>query len=88
MKKRVSHVLKRPGLKNGDPSIEIPVAEDLVTTPGIRQSKKDVDFYSQVVSAGEPEHHQHGGFGMGVDGVSRRRSRRDTGSTCAFPRRW
>ena len=47
MKKRVSHVVKRPGLRNGDPSIEIPVAEDLVTTPGIRQNKKDVDFYSR-----------------------------------------
>ena len=47
MKKRISHVLKRPGLRNGDPSIEIPVAEDLVTEPGIRQTPKDVDFYSR-----------------------------------------
>ena len=46
MKKKVSHVLKRPGLKNGDPYIEIPVAEDLVSQPGIRQNPTDVDFYS------------------------------------------
>ena len=47
MKKRVSHVVKRPGLKNGAPDIEIPVAEDLVTQPGIRQNPSDVDFYSR-----------------------------------------
>ena len=45
--KRVSHVVKRPGLRNGDPSYEIPVAEDLVTEPGIPQNLSDVDFYSR-----------------------------------------
>ena len=45
--KKVSHVVKRPGLKLKDPDYEIPVAEDLATTPGIRQNQKDVDFYSR-----------------------------------------
>ena len=45
--KKVSHVVKRPGLRLKDPDYEIPVAEDLATTPGIRQNQKDVDFYSR-----------------------------------------
>lgn len=45
--KKVSHVVKRPGLRNGDPSYEIPVAEDLATEPGIPQNPSDVDFYSR-----------------------------------------
>ena len=45
--KKVSHVVKRPGLRLKDPTYEIPVAEDLATTPGIRQNPNDVDFYSR-----------------------------------------
>ena len=45
--KKVNHVVNRPGLKNGDPSYDIPVADDLVTTPGIPQNPSDVDFYSR-----------------------------------------
>jgi ferredoxin len=45
--KKISHVVKRPGLGIGDPTYEIPVAEDLVTEPGIPQNPFDVDFYSR-----------------------------------------
>ena len=46
MPKAVSHVVKRPGRKAGRPEVEIPVAEDLVSTPGIPQREVDVSFYS------------------------------------------
>ena len=44
--KKVSHRVKRPGLKIDDPTYEFPVAEDLATEPGIPQNSTDVDFYS------------------------------------------
>ena len=47
MPKRVSHVVRRPGRKPGDPEIEIPVAEDLATVPGVPQRPVDVAFYSR-----------------------------------------
>ena len=34
-KKTVSHVVKRPGRLHGHPDVEIPVADDLATVPGI-----------------------------------------------------
>ena len=48
MPKRVSHVVKRPGRLHGRPDVDIPVAEDLVTVPGIPQRDVDVSFYSRV----------------------------------------
>ena len=48
MPKPVSHVVKRPGRKHGDPEVEIPVAEDLTTVPGIPIREEDVSFYSRV----------------------------------------
>ena len=45
--KKVSHVIKRPGLKNEDPTIAIPVAEDLVSEPGIPTNQADLDYYSR-----------------------------------------
>ena len=45
--KKINHIVKRPGLRIGDPTYEIPVAEDLVTTPGSRENPTDVDFYSR-----------------------------------------
>ncbi len=48
MPKRVSHVVKRPGRLHGRPDVDIPVAEDLVTVPGIPQREIDVSFYSRV----------------------------------------
>jgi len=46
--KAVSHVVKRPGRKQGSPDVEIPVAEELVSVPGIPQREVDVSFYSRV----------------------------------------
>ena len=48
MPKTVSHAVKRPGRKHGRPDVEIPVAEDLVSTPGVPQREVDVSFYSRV----------------------------------------
>ena len=48
MVKPISHIVKRPGRAYGNPDVEIPVAEDLVTTPGIPLREVDVSFYSRV----------------------------------------
>ena len=48
MPKPVSHIVKRPGRKLGDPEIEIPVAEDLTSVPGAPVREEDISFYSRV----------------------------------------
>ena len=48
MPKAIHHVVKRPGRRHGDPDVEIPVAEDLATVPGIPKLESDVSFYSRV----------------------------------------
>ena len=48
MSKAVHHVVKRPGRNRGDPDIEIPVSEDLISTPGIPTRDVDVAFYGKV----------------------------------------
>jgi len=48
MQKTVHHVVTRPGRKHGDIDVQIPVAEDLTTVPGIRMRDSDVSFYSRV----------------------------------------
>ena len=48
MLKTVHHVVTRPGRTKDDPDVEIPVAEDLATVPGIPQKEDDVAFYSRV----------------------------------------
>ena len=48
MTKTVNHVVTRPGRKHGDADVQIPVAQDLTTVPGIRQRDADVSFYSRV----------------------------------------
>lgn len=48
MAKTVNHVITRPGRKHGDTDVQIPVAQDLTTVPGIRQRDADVSFYSRV----------------------------------------
>ena len=48
MPKPVSHVVRRPGRTHGDADVEIPVAEDLTTVPGIPLIDADVSFYSRV----------------------------------------
>ena len=47
MAKPVSHTVKRPGRRDGDAEVEIPVAEDLATVPGVPQNPVDVAFYSR-----------------------------------------
>ena len=47
MPKGIHHVVKRPGRKHGDPDVEIPVAEELATVPGIPIKEGDVSFYSR-----------------------------------------
>jgi ferredoxin len=46
--KKIGHVVRRPGRTLEDPNIEIPVAEDLVSEPGIPQRKEDIAFYSRT----------------------------------------
>jgi len=48
MQKSVHHVVTRPGRKHGDADVQIPVAEDLTTVPGIRMRDSDLSFYSRV----------------------------------------
>jgi ferredoxin len=48
MQKAVHHVVTRPGRKHGDPDVQIPVAEDISTVPGIRMRDSDLSFYSRV----------------------------------------
>jgi ferredoxin len=47
MAKNVSHYVTRPGNHLGDPSVTIPVAEDLVSVPGIPARESDVSFFSR-----------------------------------------
>ena len=47
MSKPLSHKVRRPGRRAGDPDIEIPVAEELAGVPGITQEPADVAFYSR-----------------------------------------
>ena len=48
MPKPVHHVVKRQGRTHRDAPAEIPVADDLVTVPGIPLKEVDVSFYSRV----------------------------------------
>ncbi len=48
MPKAISHTIKRRGKKPGDADVEIPIAEDLATVPGIPAREKDVAYYSRV----------------------------------------
>ena len=47
MAKRLHHVVRRPGRRHGDPDLDIPVADDLATVPGIPLKLKDLAFYSR-----------------------------------------
>ncbi len=48
-KKQVSHYVKRPGRNHGDPDVVIPVAEDLVSVPGIPVREVDVSYFSREI---------------------------------------
>ena len=47
MAKPVRHTVSRPGRRDGDPDIEIPVAEELATGPGSPEKPADVAFYTR-----------------------------------------
>ena len=48
MPKAVGHTVKHRGKNPGDADVEIPVAEDLVTVPGIPVREKDISYYSRI----------------------------------------
>ena len=48
MAKPVSHVVRRPGRTLDAPAVDIPVAEDLTTVPGIPLNERDISFYNRV----------------------------------------
>ena len=47
MVKPISHTVRRPGRRPGDPNVDIPVPTELATVPGIPQKPVDVAFYSR-----------------------------------------
>jgi len=55
VKKSVAHVVRRKGKRVDDPDIEIPVADELVSEPGIRSRDVDVSFYSRVEPLTSPD---------------------------------
>ena len=46
-KRKVGKIIKRPGLKFGDPDIEIPIAVDLLKVEGVPQRDAEVSYYSR-----------------------------------------
>ena len=46
--KSVDHVVVRPGRTVSDKDVEIPIADDLTTVPGIPIRHEDVSFYSRM----------------------------------------
>ena len=53
--KKLHHTVTRPGRMIVDEDVEIKVAEELATVPGIPKLDSDVDFYSRFRPA-----HTHG----------------------------
>ncbi|MEE2885650.1 MAG: reductive dehalogenase domain-containing protein, partial [Chloroflexota bacterium] len=47
MKKTVHHVVTRPARKQGEPDLEIPVADDIASVPGTPLRERDVSFFSR-----------------------------------------
>ena len=45
--KEINHVVTRPGRTLDHPDVEIPVADDLSTVPGIPKRDKDGAFYTR-----------------------------------------
>ena len=46
-KRKVGKIIKRAGLKDGDPDIEIPIAADLLKVDGVPQRDTEVSYYSR-----------------------------------------
>jgi len=47
MKKNVHHVVVRPGRKEAESDLEIPVADDIASVPGTPLRERDVSFFSR-----------------------------------------
>ena len=43
--KKIGQIITRPGRLPGDPPIDIPIPEDLMTVPGSPIRQNEVDFY-------------------------------------------
>ena len=54
VEKKIDHVVKRLGRRYGDAGIAIPIAEDLISKPGIPANQPDVDFYSRRYPLEDP----------------------------------
>ena len=46
-KRKVGKIIRRAGLKFGDPDIEIPIAADLLKVDGVPQRDTEVSYYSR-----------------------------------------
>ena len=44
---KIGHTVIHPGPRPGDPPVEIPVAEELATVPGIPTNEREVDWYAR-----------------------------------------
>ena len=69
MAKEVHHSVKRPGLRPGDPDVEIPVAEDLATVPGHPATRARRLLLQPRVPSRKPDHRQGSRPGVGLDGL-------------------
>ena len=47
MRRIIGHYETRPGLRLEDPPVEVPVAKDLETVPGIPSRPEEIAFYSR-----------------------------------------
>ena len=45
--KDLSHTVTRPGMRPGDPDVDISVAADLVTVPGVPLREEDLNYYGR-----------------------------------------
>jgi Pyruvate/2-oxoacid:ferredoxin oxidoreductase delta subunit len=44
---KIGHEVVRPGKKHGEPSVTIPIPEELETVPGIPMNQREVDWYAR-----------------------------------------
>ena len=44
---KIGHEIVRPGMRSGEPTVTIPVPEELETVPGIPLNNREVDWYAR-----------------------------------------
>ena len=70
MPKAISHTIKRRGKNPGDGDVEIPVAEDIVTVPGIPVREKEFRITAEgILWRPSSSKNPRIGNGNGVSGV-------------------